>query len=332
MKKILNLLLVFIMLVGLMGNINAANIGDIVNSTLYTDIVAKINGHDIASYNIDGYTVVVAEDLRNYGFNVVWSEYDRSLYITKNESATYVTSTYIAPFVPKTQVGEKADFVLYTDIKTYMDGNLVTSFNIGGRTVVYFNDLQRYGGVSYDDNARVLSVVLPWLAAPAGSTVTAGTTTTTTTTTSGSAYSRLTSGIKAKGKRSSDENGVYYYLSDEFNLDSGDVSFYVSYNPDEFTGFLIDNVSDGVKLTFIIIVDDINGAPKGASFTASDGANELSVSFTYDRYGSLVVASSDNHELSDLAKDSMKVTYEMIDVYLEENGINVTMKDLGFYY
>ena len=54
-------------------------IGDVVGHTYYTDIAARINGHPLRSYNIGGETAVVAEDLREYGFSVVWDGEARTL-------------------------------------------------------------------------------------------------------------------------------------------------------------------------------------------------------------------------------------------------------------
>ena len=166
MKKLLTLLLTFIMMFVCTTGVGAANIGDVVNSTLYTDIVAKINGQDIASYNVDGFTVVVAEDLANYGFSVEWRGDERALYITKNEAMTAVASNYVAPKIAASKVGKKAYDVLYSDIKTYMDGQLITSYNIGGKTVVYFDELGRYGQIAYDDGARVLTGQFSWMRGP----------------------------------------------------------------------------------------------------------------------------------------------------------------------
>ena len=47
--------------------------GDIVNYYLYTDIVTYINNIPIRSYNIEGYTAVIVEDLAITAFDVVWS-------------------------------------------------------------------------------------------------------------------------------------------------------------------------------------------------------------------------------------------------------------------
>lgn len=125
--------------------------------TLYTDIVASINNYNIQSYNIDGYTAVVAEDLRNYGFDVEWRPDERALYITRN-TTNNIASTYIAPTIAKSQIGKKALKVLNTDIKTYINGELVTSYNIDGRTIIYFSDLDAYGDVVYDDPSRTLEL------------------------------------------------------------------------------------------------------------------------------------------------------------------------------
>jgi hypothetical protein len=64
-----------------------ANIGDTIGYAKYTDISAYINHYPIASYNINDYTAIVAEDLRNYGFDVAWNGNDRSLSITRNNNA-----------------------------------------------------------------------------------------------------------------------------------------------------------------------------------------------------------------------------------------------------
>ena len=53
--------------------------GEIVGSYVNTDIVAYINGYPINSYNINGWTGIVAEDLSNYGFNVYWQPEERTL-------------------------------------------------------------------------------------------------------------------------------------------------------------------------------------------------------------------------------------------------------------
>ena len=158
MKKLFTLLLSVIILVTCsVVCANAYNYGAVINKTVYTDIIASINDYNIASFNIDGYTAVVAEDLRNYGFDVQWKPEERALYITR-ANTNNVASTYIAPEISQSQIGKKAFDVIATDIKTYINGNLVTSYNIGGQTIIYFNDLAVFGGVSYSDATRRLDL------------------------------------------------------------------------------------------------------------------------------------------------------------------------------
>lgn len=157
MKKITGLLLFLCIILSAITPVGAYNIGDVVGHTVYTDIIASINDYNIASFNINGYTAVVAEDLRNYGFDVTWSDSERALRITRGRTNT-VASTYIAPEVSAYQLGKNAGSVLYTDIKTYINGNEVTSYNIGGSTIIYFNDLAAFGSISYTESTRRLDL------------------------------------------------------------------------------------------------------------------------------------------------------------------------------
>lgn len=137
--------------------VSADSVGNAIGNTLYTDIVAYINDYAIESYNIDGYTAVVAEDLINYGFTVKWDNNTRSLHIERSMLDT-VSSVYTAPTISKKQIGKKAHTIFSTDIKTYINGNLVTSYNIGGKTIIYFDNLNVYGDVTYDDISRALKL------------------------------------------------------------------------------------------------------------------------------------------------------------------------------
>ena len=56
--------------------------------------------------------------------------------------------------------GDVAGNYFYTDIKTYMRGQLLDSFNVGGKTVILCEALRDYGfNVSWDGVARKLTVV-----------------------------------------------------------------------------------------------------------------------------------------------------------------------------
>ena len=143
--------------------VSAAKVGDIVGKAVYTDIVAKINEYDIASFNINGETAIVVEDLRNYGCDVQWDENNRTLNITRANTSK-VASTYVAPAVSKSKIGKKAHNVLYSDIKTYVNGHLIPSYNIGGKTIINIESLVgRIGHVHWDEKSRVITLTVSGL-------------------------------------------------------------------------------------------------------------------------------------------------------------------------
>lgn len=130
------------------------DIGADVDDVLHTDIKAYIDGHPIKSYNIQGKTAIVVEDLRNYGFNVTWDPSAKSLTVTDEKK--YVTSNYTHQ-QNTMPVGAKAMDVLFTDIRTYVGKQKVTSYNVNGLTIIYIDDLDEFGNVVWDANARTIS-------------------------------------------------------------------------------------------------------------------------------------------------------------------------------
>ena len=128
--------------------------GTIINEVLHTDIKAFIDDRPIRSFNIDGYTAVMAEDLSEYGFRVVYKNDTRSLYI--DEGNKKVTSTYQHTTNTK-PVGSKAMDVYYTDIKTYANGHEIKGYNIDGYTIVFLDDLTAFGKTHWIPEKRVLA-------------------------------------------------------------------------------------------------------------------------------------------------------------------------------
>lgn len=157
MKKILALMMAVVILFGQIMT-GYAQIGDIITYTKYTDIYAYINNYIIPSYNIEGYTGIVAEDLRYYGFDVVWNETERTLSISRNSLITQITE-YLQPAqISTAKLGKDAFSVLETDIKTFVNGNEVKSYNIGGKTVVVFDSLSVFGGIEWNEYSRKIKL------------------------------------------------------------------------------------------------------------------------------------------------------------------------------
>ena len=137
-------------------------IGDVVGHTYYTDITAQIDGHPLPSYNIGGETAVVAEDLREYGFSVVWDGEARTLTVERDLEGA-VTGDY-RPQGQTQTVGAQAGDIYYTDIKTYVQGEKVESFALNGETAIRFSELSRAGTVSWNGVSReaALTLIQPW--------------------------------------------------------------------------------------------------------------------------------------------------------------------------
>ena len=95
MKKLKNcIILLFCMMIS--SSIVFAKTGDIVGKAVNTDIVAYINGLPIPSYNINGYTGIVVEDLEKYGFDIWYSDSERVLRVEYDiASPNEITADYI---------------------------------------------------------------------------------------------------------------------------------------------------------------------------------------------------------------------------------------------
>ncbi len=139
----------------------------VIGAALSTDIVACLNGCDIRSFNVGGYTMIIAEDLTGFGFDVKWDGDTRTLRIHGMPDGQYIESVSYYPGTPSMKIGEKMFDVYSTDIVTFIEDVPVQSFNIGGYTVINFEELSRYGKCIYDNGARKLYVNVPWYGATA---------------------------------------------------------------------------------------------------------------------------------------------------------------------
>ena len=195
-KKFIALTLACVMLISAFGITSSAALknGDIVNYVLYTDIVTYINGYAIQSYNIDGYTAVVVEDLSAYGFSVIWNSGKRTLSVTRDTTAKF-TANY-TPSTNTHKIGSRAMPVLYTDIVTYLDGKKDKYYKVGGRKIIYVDDLAEFYAQSYVWSAgkRTLSMTLSGVSSSTGTTT--DTTTDTTKYNWSTTYSERDSSLK----------------------------------------------------------------------------------------------------------------------------------------
>ena len=150
MKKVISAVLVTVMLVSMLCiGVNAAY--GKAGNFYYTDIKSYVRGQLINSYNIGGKTVIGAEDLRSYGFNVVWDGANRTLRITDNKGSAVSNATAAA----SGPIGAVAGSYYHTDIVTYFNNTAVESYNLGGVTVIVATELRKFGyDVTWDGTNR----------------------------------------------------------------------------------------------------------------------------------------------------------------------------------
>lgn len=150
MKKFFSLLLVCILLFPNMVIASAQKIA------VKSDIKAYIDYTPVKSYNVDGYTYVIAEELRHYGFDVIWNNDERTLKIERKvlETPIYTKKLFDAdsdPILSKYQL-------YHTDIKTYLNGIEANSFNIGGQTIIQIDELSNCGYFQWDNQNREVRI------------------------------------------------------------------------------------------------------------------------------------------------------------------------------
>lgn len=160
MKKVI-LTLALSLVLSLMQFTSFARIynGDSVGEVLETDIRAYINGYPIDSYNIRDNTAIVAEDLNNYGFEVIWDEKSLTLKIARDVKKEITPSTS-GKDLSNVKVGRKAYDILFSNINVYIDDTLIPSFNIDGKTAVYIDSLGGYGSLVWKPENRAIYLEL----------------------------------------------------------------------------------------------------------------------------------------------------------------------------
>ena len=155
-KKLICVTVIFALIIAVMPS-TMANETMYIGDVLYSDITAYINGHAIPTSVIDGKTLIVVEDLANYGFNVGWDGAAKTLSVARISGKEFnplpVTADAARPGTFKTHY-------VYTDIKTFLSGTRVNSYALDGVTLIDFDDLGRYGSFTWDGAARAIKLEL----------------------------------------------------------------------------------------------------------------------------------------------------------------------------
>ena len=155
MKRIYTLIAVFLTLFSAYATTGYAKTGDVIGKALHTDIVAYINHYALPSYAVNGQSVIIAEDLVNFGFDVKWNNDTRSLTIKRNPTATIKgMSTVDKSYIP----GTKFTDVLETDISVYANSHKLTAYALNGYTMVPIEELDMFGNVYWVESERAIKL------------------------------------------------------------------------------------------------------------------------------------------------------------------------------
>ena len=154
MKKARAMLLCAFMLLGVFSVPAQAKVGDVIGQALNTDIIAYINHYAIPSYAVNGQSVIVAEDLRNFGFDVTWNQEDRTLSIWRNTATQPYQMNFNKQGAPNTKFAD----ILATDIRVYAGGKQLTSYAMSGYTMIPMEELNVFGGVYWVANERAIKL------------------------------------------------------------------------------------------------------------------------------------------------------------------------------
>jgi len=168
MKKITDFIILCMILsaVTLCSSADGIKVGDKLGDVLYTDIVMYIDGYPIRSYNIAGNTYIVAEDLVDYGFDVVWDGTARTL--TIETQRTVLPENYTARYVPEKssgKIGEPIMPYVYSDIRVYIGDNEIESYSIDGFMCINTNHFMGVfaSHTEWSNEKRTLSMISdPW--------------------------------------------------------------------------------------------------------------------------------------------------------------------------
>ncbi len=154
MKKLIKAFLTAAVCLSCMAGVVHAQVGDKVGEALNTDIVAYVNHYAIPSFAVNGQSVVVAEDLRNFGFDVTWDDASRSLNIARSQSTEPQTMNVDKSAIPGTFFAD----ILETDIRVFANGQQITSYAMNGYTMVPMEELGMFGEVAWVDFERAIKL------------------------------------------------------------------------------------------------------------------------------------------------------------------------------
>lgn len=318
MKKIISLILSVVLVLGVTAQ---ARVGDKIGMALNTDIVVYINNYAIPSYAVDGTSCIVAEDLRNFGFDVAWNGVNKTLSIRRNSATTVNPMS----FSKTAKTGSFFADLLETDIVVFADGYRVSSYAMNGYTMIPVEELTMFGSVNWVESERALKMWVDGLHVrdtmqPIQKAQQ------TAPTYGGNTFNRLKNAIISQGTYSYEYKSYSVFES----YDGANIMF--SYDTEDKTiGMIFGSESDASEMTICVIAED--GYYPWLSVDYEGYSAYYEASGWFDGYGDRLKISETNfpYEVQSYVTDYINAGLSALDVYaMETFGISIT--GLGIQY
>ena len=135
MKKKISFVMALTALVSMFSAVSASA----ATNAYYDDVRAYINNTPIQSYSIDSHTCVSTNDLKDYGFRVDWDGNSRAIYINREYCKDIFNPGTAVNY--KAYKGDVAFKLVPSDVKVYVNGELVTSYHNGAEVYIQLGSL-----------------------------------------------------------------------------------------------------------------------------------------------------------------------------------------------
>ena len=123
-----------------------------------TDIVTTLDGIPIQGYNIGGRTLIILDDLSDYGFTVAYDDSVKTLLVNKTNGPT----PGFYPQIESLGDGRIIGNTIKTDIKAYVNGSFVKTYVVEGKLAAEIETLgdrtmyDRYGIIHSNYNMEYI--------------------------------------------------------------------------------------------------------------------------------------------------------------------------------
>lgn len=139
--------------------------GDIAGEVYETDIKTYCFGKELHSYNIGGQTVIICEDMRGFGMDVVWNNDTRTLDVTDKYPVFVYEPNGIQRNIDEEYAAlsqsslRDARYIYESDITVSWNGMPIRAYALNGVMGVIAEDLINYGyNVEWSAEDRTLSI------------------------------------------------------------------------------------------------------------------------------------------------------------------------------